>query len=111
MMTSTFLPATAPPLPPPPPLDDPPEARPATTPTTTAISAMAATSESENFTRVLVIGSLVSPTSGLSQLRTTRRERFQQLGECRGRLLCCQENTFSSCAISATLPPPIHGGI
>ena len=51
MMTSTFLPAAAPPAPPPLlPESDPPVARPATTPATTAISAITATSDSENLT-------------------------------------------------------------
>src|SRR5439155_23874319 len=68
-------PATTPPFPPPPPVDDPPEARPATTPTTTAISPMAATSESENFTRVLVMRSLVSPCVRLPGRPRSRPER------------------------------------
>src|SRR3954469_21456397 len=67
MITSTFLPAAAPPLPPPPLLDDPPDARPATTPTTTAISAITATSDSENLTRLPVM--TLDPLLGL-------RERF-----------------------------------
>src|SRR3954465_8525386 len=51
MMTSTFLPAAAPPAPPPLLADWLPDVRPATTPITTAMSAMTATSDSENFTR------------------------------------------------------------
>jgi hypothetical protein len=50
MMTSTRLPAAAPPSPPPPLLPVPPVARPATTPTTAAMRAITATREAENTT-------------------------------------------------------------
>ena len=61
MITSTFLPAALPPAPPPLELDDDPDARPPTTPTTSAMSTMTATSDSENFTRPLVISLRPSP--------------------------------------------------
>src|SRR5215212_4408453 len=90
MITSIFLPATAPPLPPPDPLPDvPPDARPATTPSTTAISAMTATSDSENLSRVLAIETVSS------QLRPVAAGRGR-----RGRLSLSPstEETFSRSA-------------
>src|SRR5215218_11450549 len=90
MMTSTFLPAAAPPLPPPPPPDSPPDARPATTPTTPAISAMTATSDSENFSRVFL-----SPMLPLSPGPSSpaRRERtFSRCDDRTPRFERCQEN-------------------
>src|SRR5262245_39262522 len=57
MITSTRLPAAAPPSPPPdPPLEEPPDARPATTPSTSPIRAMTATSANEHFSRGLAMG-------------------------------------------------------
>src|SRR5690349_4710869 len=94
MMTSTFLPAAAPPDPPPPPLlDEPPEARPATTPTTSPISAITATSDSENFRRVFMAKPLLP-----GELRPSvpqPRKRFQQSGHCRLQRNFCQGITFS----------------
>src|SRR6185369_7334819 len=73
MITSTFLPPAAPAVAAPPPLpDEPPDARPATTPNTAAMSAITATSESENFTRVLVMRLSLLPetfASSIPQLR------------------------------------------
>ncbi len=64
MITSTFLPPAAPALAEPPPLPEPPpEARPATTPTTSPIRAMTATSDSENFSRVLAMNYFSSQRS------------------------------------------------
>src|SRR3954452_11840948 len=59
MITSTFLPAAAPPDPPPLLDDVPPAARPATTPSTTAISTITATSDSENL--ILTFEVILSP--------------------------------------------------
>src|SRR3954454_10820966 len=93
MITSTFLPAVAPPLPPPLALPESPDVRPATTPTTPAMSAMTATSDSENFTRVLVLD--ISPLS-LPRNRPTRlRERFLGAVEPRDVTSCCQEDSHS----------------
>src|SRR5689334_21470013 len=74
MMTSTFLPDAAPPLPPPLLEDWLPDVRPATTPRTTAMRAMTATSDSENFTR----GDLrdISLSLRFSRRRVRLRERF-----------------------------------
>src|SRR6188472_3067597 len=96
MMTSTFFPAAAPPLPPPPPLDDPLEARPATTPTTTASSAITATSDSENLTRLLVMTGPFLPDStprlpGKSLPGSSTGENvFSSVGHCRDWLSRCQ---------------------
>src|SRR3954470_1938283 len=94
MITSTFLPAAAPPLPPPLALDDSPVVRPATTPTTTAMRAITATSDSENFSfRFLpdILSPLPSPTGLGSQLR----ERFLDADEPSAAGATCQENSRS----------------
>src|SRR5215217_8734360 len=97
MITSTFLPATAPPLPPPELSDVPPEARPATTPRTMPISAMTATSDSENFSRVLAMENLSSrrpderlPARGVSSVPQPRK-RFHDAKDCRPVPRRCQE--------------------
>src|SRR3954453_2144904 len=91
MITSTFLPAAAPPLPPPLLVDDPLDARPPTTPTTAAISAMTATSDSENFTRPLLMArpfpsggsslGLSNPERTLTAASATVRRRSRRVKE------------------------------
>src|SRR3954469_26018347 len=96
MMTSIFLPPAAPALAAPPLLpDDPPEARPATTPTTSPIRAMTATSDSENFSRVLAMRILLLPRSFVPSVPQPRK-RFLERGHCRPVTFRCQEITFSS---------------
>src|SRR3954451_12271954 len=75
MITSTFLPAAAPPLPPPLELDESPDVRPATTPTTTAMRAMTATSDSENFNFGFLPDISLSTPSPIRPARRLR-ERF-----------------------------------
>src|SRR3954454_18669623 len=75
MITSTFLPAAAPPLPPPLALDESPDVRPATTPTTTAIRAITATSDSENFSFGL-LPDMLSPLPPSNWPLRQLRERF-----------------------------------
>src|SRR3954452_4709623 len=93
MITSTFLPAAAPPLPPPLALDESPDVRPATTPTTTAIRAITATSDSENFSFGLLPDMLspLPPSTGRSPLR----ERFLNGRQRTVRFWPCQENSHS----------------
>src|SRR6478735_1623369 len=66
MMTSTFLPAVAPPAPPPLEADEVLDVRPATTPTTPAIRAITATSDNENFSLVF-FPDMLSPLPRLSR--------------------------------------------
>src|SRR3954451_10116780 len=75
MITSTFLPAAAPPLPPPLALDESPDVRAPTTPTTTAIRAITATSDSENFSFGL-LPDMLSPLPPSNWPLRQLRERF-----------------------------------
>jgi hypothetical protein len=97
MITSTFLPAALPPAPPPLELDDPPDARPPTTPTTSAMSTMTATSDSENFTRLLVMSLRPSPPRWTLSLGPPqiRGNVFSNWRHCRESRFACQENTFT----------------
>src|SRR5262245_36704346 len=88
MITSTFLPAAAPPDPPPVLDDVPPAARPATTPRTTAMSTITATSDSENL--ILTFEVILSPPE----------KTFTELWREYTAPPRCQERTFSD-----TVPP------
>src|SRR6185437_8906355 len=91
MITSTFLPAAAPPDPPPVLEDVPPAARPATTPSTTAISTMTATSDSENL--ILTFEVILSPPEKTFTASSTRVQTRREMS---------RENVYS---LSDTIPP------
>src|SRR5690242_3261825 len=102
MITSTFLPAAAPPAPPPVLDEVPPAARPATTPSTTAINTITATSDNENL--ILTFEAISPPRKRLLRLgrEYTRREK-------------CQGRTFTLFLIPCRIddrdivfPPPDH---
>src|SRR5689334_19279391 len=90
MITSTFLPAAAPPDPPPVLDDVPPAARPATTPSTTAISTITATSDNENL--ILTFEVILSPPEKTFTATSTRVQP---------RLEMSRENVYS---MSDTIP-------